>query len=211
METQTPGICLSLPPLFWDYQCSTISRVWTHVLFYAGQELYQLSDLSLSEKFPNHSFLTPDDPVPQCYSWAGLSPQLQKLFCFTQKKVPGTQRMGGGSKLQAPAKAALETIELPVQEQEKVWAIKRTLKPPSATGSRPLKARCQGHEFSKCQACDHDTVCLLCQQSRLHICVCICRACLLAALLCLVKRWLCVFWWLFSNMIYLTLAMKKNL
>lgn len=85
-----------------------------------------------------------------------------------------------------------------------------TLEPPLATGSRPLKASCQGHEFSKCQACDHDAVCLLCQQSRRRVCVCICWARLLAAPLYLVKCWLCALWGLSSNMIYLTSAMKRN-
>lgn len=67
---------MSLPPLLWDYKCTTISQVWTHVLFHAGQELYQLCDLSLSEKFPNDSFLTPADPVPQCSDYSGLSPKM---------------------------------------------------------------------------------------------------------------------------------------
>lgn len=138
METQRPGICLSLPPLLWDYKCSTISQVWTHVLFHAGQELYQLCDLSLSEKFPNDSFLTPADPVPRCSDYSGLSPQLQKLFCFTQKKVPGTQRMGGGRILPAPAKAASETIELPVQEQE-AWAVKQPSSHPWQQVPDPLR------------------------------------------------------------------------
>lgn len=134
METQTPGICLSLPPLLWDSKCTTTSRVWTHILFHAGQELYQLSDLSLSEKFADHSFLTPDDPVS-----LGSPHGYRSCFALHKRKCQGLREWEAGDCCKHLQRQLRETIELPAQEQEKAWAVKRPSSHPLQQVPDPLR------------------------------------------------------------------------